>query len=116
MGIQVEFNPDLALRNISEFKNGNRKFEECVPENMIAGNVYHFLKKGQRLYWMFGDVSLIETAGNDNFSQPLANVLILEVRHVIENDEVWTIGKYRVSEVFQKTEDEKNKSVEMDLF
>jgi len=25
MGIKVEFNPDLALRNISEFKNGNRK-------------------------------------------------------------------------------------------
>lgn len=25
MGIVAEYNPDLALRNISEFKNGNRK-------------------------------------------------------------------------------------------
>jgi len=25
MGIQTEYNPDLALRNISESKNGNRR-------------------------------------------------------------------------------------------
>ena len=48
MGIQVEFNPDLALRNISEFKNGNRKKEECMPENIEAGKTYPFLKEGQR--------------------------------------------------------------------
>jgi len=34
MGIIVEFNPDLALRDISEFKNGSRKKEECIPEDM----------------------------------------------------------------------------------
>ena len=47
MGIQVDFNPDLALRNILEFKSGNRKEEECVPENLKAGEIYDFLKKGK---------------------------------------------------------------------
>ena len=37
MGIKVEFNPDLALRDISEFKNGNRKIEEFIPENLFPG-------------------------------------------------------------------------------
>jgi len=32
MGIKVEFNPDLALRNISEFKNGRRQIEECISK------------------------------------------------------------------------------------
>ena len=50
MGIKVEFNPDLALRNISEFKNGNRKIEECITEDIEAGKIYPFLKKEQRLY------------------------------------------------------------------
>jgi hypothetical protein len=52
MGIQVEFNPDLALRDISEFKKGNRKEEECIPENLEAGKIYPFLKKDQRNYWL----------------------------------------------------------------
>jgi hypothetical protein len=28
MGIKTEYNPDLALRNIAEFKKGKRKNEE----------------------------------------------------------------------------------------
>lgn len=39
MGIQVEFNPDLALRNISEFKKGNRKEDECIPEKLETGKI-----------------------------------------------------------------------------
>jgi len=46
MGIQVEFNPDLALRDISEYKAGRRKLEECVPEVLEEGRVHDFLKKG----------------------------------------------------------------------
>lgn len=30
MGIVIEFNPDLAIRDISEFKNGNKREEECI--------------------------------------------------------------------------------------
>ena len=45
MGIKVEFNPDLALRNITEHKNGKRKIEECIPENLEVGKVYDFLKR-----------------------------------------------------------------------
>ncbi len=52
MGITVDFNPDLALRNIKEFKEGRRKLEECIPEKLEIGKSYNFLKKGQRLYWL----------------------------------------------------------------
>ena len=61
MGIHIEFNPDLALRNISEFKNGKRKIEECIPENLEVGEAYPFLKSGQRNYWILGEIPLIET-------------------------------------------------------
>ena len=50
MGINIEFNPDLALRNIEEFKKGGRKEKECVPEQLEVGKTYPFLKKGQRNY------------------------------------------------------------------
>ena len=46
MGIEVSFNPDLALRDYSEFEKGNRREEECIPKELGAGNVYNFLKKG----------------------------------------------------------------------
>ncbi len=65
MGIKVEFNPDLVLRDISEFKNGNRKIEECISENLEKGKVYSFLKKDQRNYWLFGEIPLVETKGNE---------------------------------------------------
>ena len=100
MGIQVEFNPDLALRNISEYKNGNRKIEECIPEKLENGKVYPFLKKGQRNYWLFGEVPLLETKGNQKLSRPKASIIILEATHFIENKEVYTKGKYKVVEVF----------------
>lgn len=100
MGIQVEFNPDLALRNISEFKNGSRKEEECIPENLEAGRIYPFLKEGQRNYWFFGEVPLVETKGNQELSRPKASISVLEATHFNENGKVYTKGKYKVIEVF----------------
>jgi hypothetical protein len=115
MGIKVEFNPDLALRNIAEFKNGNRKFEECIPENLEVGNVYHFLKKDQRLYFMYGEVTLLETSGNQNLSQPKANVIMLEVTHFVDNEVVFTKGRYKVVKVFQNdvVKNEENSKIEV---
>lgn len=100
MGIATEFNPDLALRDISEHKKGNRKKEECIPENIKAGEVYDFLKKGQRLYWLYGEVPLVQTTGNQNLSRPKASIIILEATHFLDNGEVFTKGKYKVMEVF----------------
>ena len=100
MGIKVEFNPDLALRNISEFKNGNRKLEECIPENIEAGKVYSFLKKEQRLYWLYDEIPLVETQGNQILSRPKASVIILEAIHFLKDKEVFTKGTYRVIEAF----------------
>ncbi len=109
MGIKVEFNPDLALRDFSEYKNGNRKIEECIPENLETGKVFDFLKKGQRLYWLSdsefwgnGQIPLCKTGGDEKLSRPIASIKILEVTHFLENGEVWTKGKYQVVEIFDK--------------
>ncbi|MBI5331972.1 MAG: hypothetical protein HZB65_00195 [Candidatus Aenigmarchaeota archaeon] len=45
MGIECEYNPDLALRNFSEVENGNREEAECLPNKIEAGKCYEFLKK-----------------------------------------------------------------------
>ncbi len=107
MGIQVDFNPDLALRDYSEFEKGNRKEVECIPKDLEAGKVYNFLKKGQRLYWLsehkfwsYGEMPLCKTEGKQELSRPIASIKMLEVTHFLENDEVWTKGKYKVIEVF----------------
>ena len=101
MGINIEFNPDLALRNISEFKNGNRKEQECVPEPLAEGKVYPFLKSGQRNYWLHGELPLLETKGNAVLSRPKASIIILEATHFLDNKQPFTKGRYKVVEVFQ---------------
>jgi len=104
MGIKVEFNPDLALRDISEYKNGNRKIEECIPENFKAGQIYPFFKKDQRNYWLYGEIPLIETKGNEVLSRPKASIIILETTHFIEDKIMYTKGRYKVVEVFNDDE------------
>lgn len=104
MGIKVEFNPDLALRDISEYKKGNREIEECIPESIKEGEVYNFLKKDQRNYWLFGEIPLVETKGGEKLSRPKASIIILEVTHFIENGEIYTRGRYRTVEVFKDAE------------
>jgi len=100
MGIQVEYNPDLALRHISEFKNGRRRKEECLPESLELNKVYPFLKVGQRNYWLEGEIPLLETKGEGNLSSPLASIIILEATHFNENKKNYTKGRYKVVEVF----------------
>lgn len=104
MGIQIEFNPDLALRNFSEYSAGRRKKEECVPENLEVGKIYDFLKSNQRNYWLLGEIPLLETKGNTVLSRPIASVIILEATHFIEDKEVFTKGKYKIVEVFSDSE------------
>ena len=99
MGIQVEFNPDLALRDISEFKAGRRKIEECIPEELETGEVYDFLKKDQRNYWLHGEIPLIETKGSEILSRPKASIIILEATHFLQDGKVYTKGKYKVVKV-----------------
>jgi hypothetical protein len=104
MGIQVEFNPDLALRNIEEFIAGRREESECIPEKLEAGKEYPFLKRGQRNYWLHGEIPLVETKGDQQLSRPKASIVIKEATHFIKNNEVFTKGNYEVVEVF--TDDE----------
>ena len=102
MGIKVEFNPDLALRNIQEYKSGSRKKEECISESLEAGKTYDFLKQGQRNYWFDGEIPLLETKGNETISLPKASILILEATHFVQDGKIWTRGKYKVVSIFIK--------------
>ncbi|MBI5654369.1 hypothetical protein HZC53_01810 [Candidatus Uhrbacteria bacterium] len=104
MGIQVEFNPDLALRNIEEFKAHRRGADECIPEQLVSGHSYAFRKKGQRNYWLLGEIPLLETMGNQHLSRPLASIRIIEATHYIEDGEVWTRGRYMVVETIKPGE------------
>ncbi|MFH1523021.1 MAG: hypothetical protein ABIE43_04370 [Patescibacteria group bacterium] len=101
MGIVVEYNPDLALRNIEEFKNGDRKVEECIPKDLKEGEIYNFLKKDQRNYWLFGEIPLLETRGDQVLSKPIASIKILEATHFVKEKIVYTMGKYKVVEIFK---------------
>lgn len=101
MGICVQFNPDLALRDYSEFEKGKRQKEECIPRDLAAGKVYSFLKKDQRNYWLFGEIPLIETRGNEILSRPRASIIILEATHFLIDKQIYTKGKYKVVEVFR---------------
>lgn len=100
MGIQVEFNPDLALRHINHYKKGERSIEECIPENLQEDKVYEFLKKGQRNYWLEGEIPLLQTEGEGKLSRPLASILILDAIHFMRGKEIYTKGKYLVKDVF----------------
>lgn len=100
MWIKIEFNPDLALRNYQECISGNRKREECIPQEMEVGGIYPFFKKEQRLYWLYGAIPLIETRGNEKLSRPKASIQILEATHFLENGSICTRGFYKVLEIF----------------
>ncbi len=102
MGIQTEYNPDLALRNNEEFRSGRRKREECIPENLKVGQNYPFLKQGQRNYWLEGELPLVETKGESVLSRPLASIIIIEATHFLRDGKPWTKGTYKVIEVFNK--------------
>ena len=104
MGIQIEFNLDLALRRYNSL---NRDIEECIPEHIERGRAYKFLKRGQRNYWLEGEIPLLETNGLQQLSRPLANIRILTATHFIKDNEVFTRGLYKVIEVF----DPSNKKV-----
>lgn len=102
MAIKVEYNPDLALRNISEFNEGRRKKDECIPAVLEVGGIYPFLKRGQRNYWLYSEVPLVETKGGEIVSNPKASILILEATHFMENGEVFTRGSYKVLEILSE--------------
>ena len=100
MGIKTEYNPDLALRSMEEFRSGRRLVEECIPENLKPGSVCEFLKEGQRVFWLEGEVPLVETKGSQQLSRPVASIVILESTHFMKDGKPYTKGKYRVIEAF----------------
>jgi hypothetical protein len=103
MGISVEFNPDLALR---AFGTEGRLEEECLPERLVQGQIYQFLKSDQRNYWLEGEIPLLETKGNGKLSRPLASIVIMEATHFLKDNKLYTRGKYYMMEVFDPNDSE----------
>ena len=99
MGIKIEFNPDLCLRNFAEVRSGRHK-EECLPEKLEEGTTHSFLKEGFRNFWLEGECPLRETKGEGKLSRPLASIVILESTHFLQNGKPYTKGKYKITEVF----------------
>jgi hypothetical protein len=98
MGIQVEFNPDLALR---EHGTEGRYDNECLPAKLVPGRKHPFYKEGQRLYWLLGEIPLLETKGNQQSSKPLASIVIDSVTHFVGiGKRVCTLGTYTIIAVF----------------
>ena len=100
MGIPIEFNPDLALR---EFGTPNRHPAECLPQanHLLEGMIHSFRKKGQRVYWLEGEIPLLTTKGNQKLSPPIAAIVIEKYQTSKERGgEIWTTGLYRIVEVF----------------
>ncbi|MDD4901144.1 MAG: hypothetical protein PHS62_03495 [Patescibacteria group bacterium] len=108
MSITAEFSPELALRDIGEFKKGKRQREECVPENLKKNKIYKFLKTGQRIFWFnsekfwgYGQMPLVKTDGAGKTSCPIASIKMLEATHLLINGKIYTKGKYKVIDVFK---------------
>jgi hypothetical protein len=68
------------------------------------GKIYDFSKKDQRIYWIEGEIPLLETKGDQQLSKPLASIIILETTHFLLNNEPWTKGKYKIIEVFNRND------------
>ncbi len=99
MGIQVEFNSDLALR---KFRTEGRLLEEHLSRTLQEGGNYDFLKEGQRNYWIERKIPLLETKDNQKLSRPLVSIKIIEATHFIELRTLnpYTKGKYHVIKVY----------------
>lgn len=104
MSIHMKFAPDLVLRNFSEQLSGKKRVEECIPQDMKEGEIYDFLKAGQRAYWLDGEQPLLEKSVDGEISPPIASVIILEVTHFKEGGKVWTRGKYLIKKVIESGE------------
>ncbi|MFA4999473.1 MAG: hypothetical protein WC519_01970 [Parcubacteria group bacterium] len=99
MSIIAEYCPDLCLRNITVFKEGKREENECLPESLEEGKEYFFLKKGQKHYWLMGEIPLRETKGSGILSKPKASVIILNATHFVHEGEIWTRGCYKAIKI-----------------
>lgn len=104
MPINMQFAPDLVLRNIQEFKEGHRHEDECIPDPMLEGVEYSFLKEGQRAYWLDGEQPLLEKLEDGSLSPPRASIIILEVIHFKQNGKIYSRGRYSVVKVIAENE------------
>jgi hypothetical protein len=71
-----------------------------LPEKLEEDRTHRFLKKGQRNYYLEGEIPLLETKGNQQLSRPLASIIILEATHKLIKGTPYTAGKYRIIKVF----------------
>lgn len=101
MGIKVEFNTDLTLR---AHGTEDRSRIECLPKVLKKGDTYRFLKEEQRIYNIEDKIPLKETTGNQQVSQTLVEITIIELTHFIHDKKPYTKVFYRIIETYPEGE------------
>lgn len=94
MGVPVEFNSVLALRRTDD--GYRRRPEEYLPDEPKVGEEYSFRKTGQRIYQLGVPMRLVRTIGDEKSTKKVGIIAISEVRYVLEDDRVFTLGRYRI--------------------
>jgi len=102
MEISPSFESELNLWNVREFVTDKRKFDECIPENMKEDREYGFLLEGQKFFGLFAKFPLVEIDENNTQDVTRALVNIFEVTHFLDNEKLYTKGKYRVLRVISE--------------
>jgi len=103
MEIKPEFESELQMWNVREFVMDRRKFDECIPENLKEGREYAFLLEGQKFFALFPKFPLVEKPEDpkgSSITRGLAN--LIEVTHFVDNDKVFTKGRYRIIRVISE--------------
>jgi hypothetical protein len=90
----ITYNSDLALRPASRSKTA--RTGEHLPEELLLGGVYPFIKNGHRNFQIGSLITLLEIHQGEVLFRFRAQVRITEASFIIENGQSHTIGKYRV--------------------
>jgi len=99
MGTKVEFNSVLALWNYSEYDQGNRTLEECLPDELKVNGQHDFLQSGQQIYALEQHTPILEAPYHLRASKILAYVIIHEITQFTNDGRIWTKGAYTINEL-----------------
>lgn len=92
MELEIKVCDSLKLET---FDSCDRPIEQCIPEEIINGEIYRFIKYGQLVFNLKRNISLTENREGGTSNQ-VALVKILESTHYLEGDMPWTKGTYRI--------------------
>lgn len=101
MGIQVEYNDVLALR---EWGDEERAEVETIPPDLKEGDTYDYRKNGYRILPLMKAIPLVQTKGGQKFEKVVALVCIQNITVEADpmGDRIFTFGQYRVIKILDQ--------------